>query len=106
MVMILGRPYVWGDPEQTAEIKRMEKEAELRERILKSLNEAIDAVDSYVNEIRSDDSELKATVLTATRFLRHLTGVYFDEEIETHIAWNGIEPIEWGEKIVIEEDYE
>jgi hypothetical protein len=105
VVMILGRPYVWGDPEQTAEIKRMEKEAELRERVLKSINDAIDAVDSYVNEIRPDD-ELVATVITGTRFLRHLAGAYYDEEIETYIDWNGIEPIEWGEKIVIEEDYE
>ncbi|WP_232696122.1 hypothetical protein [Brevibacillus daliensis] len=58
---ICGRPYVLFDPEQTAEIKRVEAKNDAIDRIVNGLNVVLDAVDDY-GEAYGFDFESVGTV--------------------------------------------
>jgi hypothetical protein len=93
--IICGRPYVLFDPEQTAEIKRAEKIRDAQDRVVKALNEALEAVDYYSGHIVETDGGLAKTVEEATRKLRHLAGVEFDEYLGSYHDDNSLKSIEW-----------
>ncbi len=93
--IICGRPYVLFDPEQTAEIKRMERKNELIARITDGLSSVLEAIDNYVCDNESDEA-LRRTVLDATRKLQHLSGAAYYEELagfydssDVVIEWEG-----------------
>ncbi|QHZ58650.1 hypothetical protein M655_025110 [Brevibacillus sp. NSP2.1] len=92
--VICGRPYVLFDPEQTAEIKRVERKNELIERIIQGLDSALVAVDEYVYEYLPDKA-LRDTVLEAVGFLLHVSGAEYDEEIEEIMVSTGLPEIKW-----------
>ncbi len=61
---ILGRPYVFGDPEQTKWIQQQYRKEDLQNKIIGGLQQAIDAIDEYVYEFTSSD-ELKNNLTNA-----------------------------------------
>ncbi|TPG77706.1 hypothetical protein EEL32_22520 [Brevibacillus laterosporus] len=99
---ICGRPYVLFDPEQTAEIKRIEAKNDAIDRIVNGLNEVLDAVDDYVYEY-GVDSALQGTVSDAVAILLHVSGEEFDDETDEAILSTGSLPqIKWkGERGLI-----
>lgn len=93
--IICGRPYVLFDPEQTAEIKRIEKIRDAQDRVVRALNEALEAVEFYAEHIVEIDGGLAKTVGEATRKLRHLAGVEFDAYLESYYDDASLKTVEW-----------
>lgn len=92
--IICGRPYVLFDPEQTAEIKRIERKNEIIERIIQGLDSALVAVDEYVYEYASDKA-LRDTILDAASFLLYVSGVEYDEDVEEIMVTGGLPEVQW-----------
>ncbi|MGG1444933.1 hypothetical protein ABE354_23360 [Brevibacillus laterosporus] len=101
MTMVCGRPYVLFDPEQTAEIKRIERKNDLINQIISGLNEVLVSIDEYVYLFTSD-KELKETLLDAIAILLHLSGVEYDEDIEEIFNCEVLPTIRWkGEQEIL-----
>ncbi|MGG0793757.1 hypothetical protein ABE137_07095 [Brevibacillus laterosporus] len=101
MTVICGRPYVLFDPEQTAEIKRIEKRNDLINQIISNLNEVLVPIDEYVYLYKSD-KELRETLLDAIAILLHLSGVEYDEDVEELIQCEVLPQIRWkGEQEIL-----
>lgn len=97
--IICGRPYVLFDPEQTAEIKRIEKIRDAQERVVNALNEALRAVDYYSGHVVEIDGGLTKTVEEATRKLRHLAGIEFTDELDAYCSDEGLRRVKWKGEI-------
>ncbi|PPB12912.1 hypothetical protein [Brevibacillus laterosporus] len=101
MTMICGRPYVLFDPEQTAEIKRIERRNDLIDQIISNLNEVLVPIDEYVH-LYTSDKELRETLLDAIVILQHLSGVEYDEDVEKLIHCEVLPRINWkGDREVL-----
>lgn len=92
--IICGRPYVLFDPEQTAEIKRIEAKNDAIERVVDALRVAMDAVYEYGSEFGNDNA-LQRTISYAVRKLSHMGGIEFDEELEAYYSDEDARRIEW-----------
>ncbi|MCG7317636.1 hypothetical protein [Brevibacillus laterosporus] len=101
MTVICGRPYVLFDPEQTAEIKRIEQRNDLINQIISNLNEVLVPIDEYVYSYTSD-KELKKTILDAIVIILHLSGLVYDEDVEELIQCEVLPQIRWkGEQEIL-----
>lgn len=78
---ILGRPYVFGDPEQSEWIRRTYWKEDLQNQIVEGLQQAFEGIDEYVYAFTSDD-ELQATVKHAVDKLKYIGGVTWHEKLE------------------------
>ncbi|NGQ95439.1 hypothetical protein G3578_09765 [Brevibacillus sp. SYP-B805] len=92
--IICGRPYVLFDPEQTAEIKRVERRDDLRLRILNGINESLAAIDEYVAEFSSTPG-LQNTIELAARKLLHVSGTVFYEDLDAYYEDDELKTVEW-----------
>ncbi|AYB37606.1 hypothetical protein D5F52_04535 [Brevibacillus laterosporus] len=101
MTMVCGRPYVLFDPEQTAEIKRIERRNDLINQIISNLNEVLVPIDEYVHLYTSDE-DLRKTLLDAIVIILHLSGLVYDEDIEKLIECEVLPQIRWeGEQEIL-----
>lgn len=92
--IICGRPYVLFDPEQTAEIKRIEAKNDAIESVVNGLSAAMDAVYEYAS-VYGSDRDLQSTLSDATRKLAHMVGIEFDEELDAYYSDEDARKIEW-----------
>ncbi|MGG4453161.1 hypothetical protein [Brevibacillus porteri] len=92
--IICGRPYVLFDPEQTAEIKRVEAKNDAIQRVVSALNASLAAVSKYCAEYVDDDG-LIGTVQEATDKLRHLAGVVFDADLDAYCSDEDLRHVNW-----------
>jgi thiamine monophosphate kinase len=94
LMKILGRPYVFGDPEQTKWIQEQYKKEDLQKQIIDGLQLALEGVEDYVYFFTSTE-ELRKTIKDATKKLNYMSGSLFDEELlEVHHTYGNLN-IEW-----------
>lgn len=92
--IICGRPYVLFDPEQTAEIKRVEAKNDAIRSVVDGLSAALDAVYEYAS-VYVDDQAFQRTVRDAARKLAHMSGIEFYEELDAYYSDEDARKIEW-----------
>lgn len=90
---ILGRPYVFGDPEQTRYIQRLYRKEDLQSKIINGLQQAFEAIDEYVYEFTSD-KELQQTIEDAISKILYISGLEYDESLENE-SLEGQLTIKW-----------
>jgi hypothetical protein len=98
MVEILGRPYILFDPEQTEEVKRLERMDDTRNKIINGLNQVLEGIDEVIHEWTLIDREdMQETIKAAIRKLEFYAGVKWYEDLEEEHHRNGMEIIqaEW-----------
>ncbi|MBU8715449.1 hypothetical protein KM924_23395 [Brevibacillus parabrevis] len=96
--IICGRPYVLFDPEQTAEIKRIEAKNDAIERVVNGLNASLVALSEYDAEY-GVDPELVNTVREATDKLRHLSGIEFDTYLDANCSNEDLRRVKWNGEV-------
>lgn len=89
MTMIKGRPYVLFDPEQTAEIKRRERQEDIRLRIERHGYELLKAIDQYALDYPYD-RQVRRIGQELSRKILFLAGCQEDYEIEDEILQFGV----------------
>jgi hypothetical protein len=102
MVEILGRPYILFDPEQTEEIKRLERMDDIKKKIINGLNQALEGIDEVIQEWTLVDREdMQDTIEEAIRKLEHVAGIEFHEDIGDCYVSRGYEAyeVEWIELV-------
>lgn len=94
---ILGRPYVFGDPEQSEWIRQQYRKEDLQNQIVSGLQQALNSIDEYVN-LFSPTKQLHSTVNHAVDKLKYIAGIIYHEDIEAEsivnnglfIKWEGV----------------
>jgi len=95
-VEIVGRPYVFGDPEQTKWIQEQYKKEDLQNNIISGLQKAVDSIDEYVHEFTSTE-ELRNTIKQAIDALKYISGTVYNDELEMEKIVNDRIEIVWME---------
>ena len=95
MTMIKGRQYVLFDPEQTAEVKRRERQEDIRLRIERHGYELLKAIDQYALDYPYD-RQARRIGQELSRKILFLAGCQEDYEIEDEILQLGIQPIKFN----------
>ncbi|MBR8661187.1 hypothetical protein [Brevibacillus sp. NL20B1] len=92
--IICGRLYVPLDPEQTAEIKRVERKNDAIQRVVDGLNAALAAVDDFAKEYGPEDALLE-TVGEAVRKMQFVAGAAYYPDLDMYCPTEDLRRVEW-----------